>query len=56
MDIPGAANLVADALSRIHYPVSATPAANISINTKELRIIGVEEWKMKVCELLVEDG
>jgi hypothetical protein len=52
----GAANLVADALSRIHHPVSTTPAATISINTMELQIIGTEEWKQEVCELLVEDA
>ena len=53
---PAAANLVADALSRIHHPVSTTPAATISINTMELQIIGAEEWKQEVCELLVEDA
>jgi len=53
---PGAANLVADALSRNHHTVSATPAATISINTMELQIIGAEEWKQKVCEFLVEDA
>jgi len=53
---PGAANLVADALSRIHHPVSTTPAATISINTMELQIIGTEEWKQEGCELLVEDA
>ena len=52
----GAANLVADAFSRIHHPVSTTPAATISINTMELQIIGAEEWKQEVCELLVEDA
>jgi hypothetical protein len=52
----GAANLVADALSRIHHPVSTTPAATISMNTMELQIIGTEEWKQEVCELLVEDA
>jgi len=51
---PGAANLIADTLSRIHHPVSTTPAATISINTMELQIIGAEEWKQEVCELLVE--
>jgi hypothetical protein len=35
--------------------VSTTPAATISINTMELQIIGAEEWKQEVCELLVED-
>jgi len=52
----GAVNLVADALSRIHHPVSATPAATISIHTIELQIIGAEEGKQEVCELLVEDA
>jgi hypothetical protein len=37
--------LVADALSRIHHPVSTVLAATISINTMALQIIGVEEWK-----------
>ena len=53
---PGAANLVAEVLSRIHHPVSTTPAGTISINTTELRIIGTEEGKQEVCELLVEDA
>jgi len=53
---PGAANLVVDALSRIHHPVSATPAVTITINTMELQIIGGEEWKPEVCELLVADA
>jgi hypothetical protein len=53
--LPGAANLVADALSRIPHPASTTPAA-ISINTMELQIIGAEEWKQEVRELLVEDA
>jgi hypothetical protein len=43
-------------LSRIHHPVSATPAATISINTKELQIIGAEELKQEVCKLLVENA
>jgi len=50
---PGAANLVAHVLSRIHHPVSATPAATISVNTMELQIIGTEESKLEVCELLL---
>ena len=49
-------DLVADALSGIHHLVSATPAANISINTMELQIIGAEEWKQEVGELVVEDA
>jgi hypothetical protein len=53
---PGAANLVAYALSRIHHSVSTTPAGTISINPMELQIIGAEERKQEVCELLVEDG
>jgi transposase InsO family protein len=53
---PGAANLVADALSRIHHPASATPVATISINTMDLQITGAEEWKQEVRELLVEDA
>jgi len=52
---PWAANLVADALSRIHHPVSTTPAT-ISINTMELQIIGAEEWKQEVWVVLLEDG
>jgi len=52
---PGEANLVTDALSRIHHPVSTTPAATISTNTMELQIIGTEEWKQELCELPVED-
>jgi hypothetical protein len=54
--IPGAAILVADALSRIHHPASATPVATITMNTMDLQIIGAEEWKQVVRELLVEDG
>jgi hypothetical protein len=50
------ANLVADTLSRIHHPVSTTPAATISINTMAFQSIGVLEWKHEVCELLVEDA
>jgi len=53
--LTGADNLVADVLSRIHHLVSATPAANISINTMELRIIGAEEWTQEVGEFVVED-
>jgi len=53
---PGVANLVAEALSRIHHPVSTTPAATISMNTMELQIIGAEEWKQEVCGLLVRDA
>jgi len=48
--------VVVDALSRIHHPVSATPAATIIINTVQLQIISAEEWKQVVCELLVEDA
>jgi hypothetical protein len=53
---PGAANVVADALSSIQHPVSGTPAATIGINTMEVQIIGTKEWKQEVCELLVEDA
>jgi len=56
MYFPGAANLVANALSRLHHPVSATLAATISIHTMELQIIGAEEWKEEMCELPVEDA
>jgi hypothetical protein len=45
--IPAAVNPVADALSRIHYPVSATAAATISINAMEPHIVGAEEWKQQ---------
>ena len=48
---PGTSNLVADAFSRIHHPVSVTPAATISIHTMELQIIGAGEWKQEVCKL-----
>ena len=47
---------MADALSRIHHPASATPVATINMNTMDLQIIGSEEWKQEVRELLVEDA
>jgi hypothetical protein len=52
---PGVANLEADALSRIRHPVSTPSAPTITMNTMELQIIGEEEWKQEVGELLVED-
>jgi hypothetical protein len=51
-----AGDLIADALSRIHHLVSATPSATISLNTMELQIIDAEEWMQEVCELLVENA
>jgi len=53
--LPGVANLAVDALSRMHYPISATPVATIGISTRGLQITGAEKWEQKVCELPVED-
>ena len=54
--MPGAVNLGADALSRIYYPVSATPVATITIYSMVLQIIGAEESKQEVSELLIDDA
>jgi hypothetical protein len=53
---PVAVNWGADALSRIYHPVSATQAATITIYSMELQIIGAEEAKQEVSELLVDDA
>jgi hypothetical protein len=42
-DFTGTANLLVDALSRIHHPASATPVATSRMNTMDLRIIVAEE-------------
>lgn len=43
-------------MSRIYYPVSATPVATITIYSMVLQIIGAEESKQEVSELLIDDA
>jgi hypothetical protein len=55
MYYPEGANARADALNRIHHPVSATPAATSRMNSMTQRVIGTVQSMQAMSELQLEE-